>query len=100
MATITFPPIAADDWTDDAMFDGIKRFQKENRLKIDGLMRPGGPTETAINQRLSGGRGAINGIDASGLFNQFNGFAANADAPYGPQDHPRCRATGTCDIFF
>jgi hypothetical protein len=34
LATITFPPIAADDWTDDAMFDGIKRFQKENRLKI------------------------------------------------------------------
>lgn len=31
-----------DDWTDDAMFDGIKAFQKANGLKVDGFMRPGG----------------------------------------------------------
>jgi hypothetical protein len=43
-----------DDWTDDAMFDGIRRFQKDNNLKIDAFMRPGGPTESAINQRLRG----------------------------------------------
>lgn len=42
-----------DDWTDDAMFDGIRRFQRDNRLKVDAFMRPGGPTERAINAHLS-----------------------------------------------
>ena len=46
------PHRGIDDWTDDAMFDGIRRFQGDNSLKIDGFMRPGGPTENAINQRL------------------------------------------------
>ncbi|NFV82125.1 peptidoglycan-binding domain-containing protein [Magnetospirillum aberrantis] len=41
-----------DDWTDDATFDGIRRFQRDSGLKVDAFMRPGGPTEAAINQRL------------------------------------------------
>lgn len=89
------------------MFDGIKRFQKENRLKVDGLMRPGGPTETAINQRLSGGRDAFRGIDTTGLFNQFNGFAASYDdvdaGPWKPKPPPPwdipCRRSGTCENY-
>lgn len=48
------PDRGIDDWTDDPMFDGIKAFQKDNGLKVDGLMRPGGPTEVAINARLDG----------------------------------------------
>lgn len=46
------PDCGFDDWTDDAMFDGIKRFQKANGLKVDAFMRPGGPTETAMNKLL------------------------------------------------
>lgn len=46
------PERGIDDWTDHAMFDGIRRFQKSNGLKVDGFMRPGGPTENAINRRL------------------------------------------------
>ncbi|HTH17142.1 MAG TPA: peptidoglycan-binding domain-containing protein [Magnetospirillum sp.] len=42
-----------DDWTDDQMFDGIRRFQQANRLKVDGFMRPGGETERAINAHLN-----------------------------------------------
>lgn len=42
-----------DDWTDDAMFNGIKAFQKDNGLKVDGFMRPGGPTEQTINRLLA-----------------------------------------------
>lgn len=48
------PDRGIDDWSDDPMFDGIKAFQKDNGLKVDGLMRPGGPTEVAINARLDG----------------------------------------------
>ncbi len=35
-------------WVDSAMFDGIRKFQKNNNLKVDGFMRPGGPTERAL----------------------------------------------------
>lgn len=47
------PHRGIDDWTDDAMFTGIRSFQKDNALKVDGFMRPEGPTEKAINQKLS-----------------------------------------------
>lgn len=46
------PHRGIDDWTDDSMFDGIRRFQKANSLKVDAFMRPGGPTERAINHQL------------------------------------------------
>jgi len=52
-----------DDWTDDAMFDGIRTFQKDNALKIDGFMRPGGPTESKINQQLAVNRLTSGGND-------------------------------------
>lgn len=44
-----------DDWTDDAMFDGIRAFQKAKDLQVDAFMRPGGPTEKAINTDLGEG---------------------------------------------
>lgn len=47
------PHRGIDDWTDEAMFNGIRAFQKDNDLKVDGVMRPGGPTETAINAGLA-----------------------------------------------
>ncbi len=46
------PHRGLDDWTDDATFDGLKRFQRDNGLKVDGLMRPGGPTEATMNRNL------------------------------------------------
>lgn len=48
------PERGIDDWTDDAMFKGIRAFQKDNSLKVDGFMRPEGPTESAINAKLGG----------------------------------------------
>lgn len=39
-------------WVDNDLFAGIKRFQRDHGLKVDGLMRPGGPTEDAINTAL------------------------------------------------
>ena len=62
------------------MFDGIRRFQKANGLKVDGFIRPGGPTERAINQQVAGG-GGYRAIDSSSLFRQFDRFASKADDP-------------------
>lgn len=49
------PPegIGMQPWTDEATFNGIKNFQQDNDLKVDGFMRPGGPTEATINKQLA-----------------------------------------------
>lgn len=39
-------------WVDADLFGGIRRFQRDNKLKVDGLMRPGGETENAVNLAL------------------------------------------------
>lgn len=39
-------------WVDNGLFDGIKAFQRDNGLKVDGFMRPGGETERAMNAAL------------------------------------------------
>lgn len=57
------PHRGIDDWTDDATFEGIRRFQKDNGLKVDAFMRPGGPTEGRINQQLSAKAFPIGGGD-------------------------------------
>lgn len=41
-------------WTDVATFDGIRNFQKDHKLTVDGFMRPGGETERTLNARLAG----------------------------------------------
>ena len=48
------PPIGNQigAWVDNNLFDGVRKFQRDNRLKVDGVMKPGGPTEKTINQRL------------------------------------------------
>ena len=42
-----------DGTPDRALFSGIERFQQRNGLKVDGLMRPGGETETALKSASS-----------------------------------------------
>ena len=39
-------------WVDSDLFTGIKQFQRDNGLKADALIRPGGPTEKALNEAL------------------------------------------------
>ena len=46
------PQPGITDFTDDKMFDAIKGFQREQGLKVDGLMSPSGPTARAINAAL------------------------------------------------
>lgn len=39
-------------YADDDLFHSIKSFQKENGLKIDGIMNPDGPTQEKINEKF------------------------------------------------
>jgi|GEM_PF-6439120 len=45
------PSFGITPYPDSPMIDGMKSFQKDNGLKIDGVMRPGGPTETALGKK-------------------------------------------------
>ncbi len=40
-------------YPDEPMFDGIKAYQKANRLRVDGVMKPGGETEQSMNKRVA-----------------------------------------------
>lgn len=39
-------------FTDNQMFDGIRSFQNDRKLKIDGVMKPDGETQNAVNSAL------------------------------------------------
>lgn len=39
--------------SDHGLFAGIKNFQRENKLTVDGYMKPGGETEHALNQAIA-----------------------------------------------
>lgn len=56
------PDFGITDIPDTGMIDGLKTFQANNGLKVDGIMKPGGPTENALGQTL-----ANQGISASDL---------------------------------
>lgn len=40
-------------WVDSGLFKGLRGFQKDNALKVDGFMAPGGETEAAIDRALA-----------------------------------------------
>ena len=56
------PDFGLTPYPDRALFKGLEGFQKSHGLKVDGLMNPGGPTETTINRSLL----AANGNTSSG----------------------------------
>ena len=45
------PEWGVTPYPDLAMFSGIERFQTDNGLKTDGVIKPGGPTEIALAAR-------------------------------------------------
>ncbi len=47
------PDYGMTPYPDNALFDGIKNFQTQNGLKADGVMKPGGETESKMAQVLS-----------------------------------------------
>ncbi|MDV7341519.1 hypothetical protein RYZ26_18075 [Terasakiella sp. A23] len=54
------PDFGITDVPDMGMIDGLKSFQQKHDLKVDGVMKPGGPTESTIADVLNtqGGDGA------------------------------------------
>ncbi len=56
------PDFGITDIPDMGMIDGLKNFQANNGLKVDGVMKPGGPTENALGQTL-----VNNGISTTDL---------------------------------
>jgi len=46
------PSFGVTDIPDRSMIDGLKKFQKQNGLKVDGVMKPGGSTESAIGHAV------------------------------------------------
>ncbi|WP_417783831.1 hypothetical protein [Terasakiella pusilla] len=48
------PDFGITDIPDMGMIDGLKKFQQKNSLKVDGVMKPGGPTESKIGETLAG----------------------------------------------
>lgn len=46
------PDFGITDIPDMGMINGLKDFQKDNGLKVDGVMKPGGPTEAKLGETL------------------------------------------------
>lgn len=47
------PAYGMTPYPDEPMFDGIKAYQKVNKLKVDGVMKPRGETERSMRNKLS-----------------------------------------------
>ncbi len=47
------PDFGITDIPDMGMIDGLKRFQQKNGLKVDGVMKPGGPTEAKLGETMA-----------------------------------------------
>lgn len=58
------PRYGLTPYPDQPLFDGIRDFQKDNALTVDGYMLPGGETEHSVNNSLAtNGRNAKNDRD-------------------------------------
>lgn len=47
------PEWGLGDFTDDRLFEGVRRFQKDNGLTVDGVMNAGGETERSLVPQLA-----------------------------------------------
>ncbi len=47
------PDYGMTPYSDERMFDGMKKFQKEKGLQVDGVMRPDGETVNALDKALT-----------------------------------------------
>jgi hypothetical protein len=87
-------------YPDSAIFDAIKSFQSDNGLRKDGVMKPGGETETTLNQHLARRfvKKAVKALNSDQLFSAFDKYRQPDFHAEGSAESTRCCATGTCDI--
>lgn len=58
---------------DRQLFQSIKSFQKDNALKVDGIINPDGPTQKSIKEKLAENKGSGNAfIDFKKNFDLMN----------------------------
>ncbi len=60
------PKFGLTTYPDQPMIDGIKSFQRKNKLRVDGVMKPDGPTIKRLNETLVlvGGPDGLVQVDA------------------------------------
>jgi len=85
-------------WPDIPMVDAVAAFQRENGLKVDGVIRPGGETEQAINDNLAvGGRRGAPGIAPVGRGLRAEALDDDGRRVAGERGDLRGRDSGTGD---
>lgn len=93
------PKHGITEYPDDALFKGILALQNDYGMRPDGIMKPGGETEAALNDLI--GRRTVRGdrtkINAERLFDLFNRFRSPKFHDDGGAESTRCCATGTCE---
>ena len=80
------PSYGMTPYPDTPMFEGMKRFQKKNGLTVDGIARPGGPTEATVKARLARIRLARIRLDGDKL---ASGASASSGGTARPPHDPR-----------
>jgi DNA-directed RNA polymerase len=50
-------------YPDDQLFKSINSFQKDNELKVDGVIKPDGPTQAKIKEKVSENKSAENALN-------------------------------------
>ena len=75
---MSLPRHGLTPYPDNKMIDGIRSFQRDGGLRVDGVMKPDGPTLGRLNKILSGGAKPklspdIFGIDGEVGRNRDNG---------------------------
>lgn len=87
-------------YPDAAVFNAIKRIQSDHGLRSDGVMKPGGETETMLNHVLA--RRSVNTgnhtLNANQLFSAFDKYREPGFHAEGSAESTRCCASGTCDV--
>lgn len=48
---------------DEQLFQSVQLFQRDNKLKVDGILNPKGPTETKIKEKLAEDKKASNAFE-------------------------------------
>ena len=92
------PSYGITEISDDPMFNGIERFQQDNRLRKDGIIRPCGETQNAINYALTRQELASQqGLRSGPLFGMYDRFASQLFHMPGGAMSTTCCATGTID---
>ncbi|WP_417792814.1 peptidoglycan-binding domain-containing protein [Terasakiella pusilla] len=78
------PDFGITDIPDTEMIQGLKYFQESNGLKVDGIMKPGGPTEKTLGQTL-----ANNGLSTTDLLEQGKKQGTITPLTQAPSDKPQ-----------